>query len=72
MRHMRTAPAFMITAYEPDKDWSWTFGGFAFARSSFYPEGWRTPDAVANLGGSAQDDASERQFFDCWFNFYFN
>ena len=51
-RHLPAAPQFFHERYNTGERFTWCFAGFGCLRSSFYPDGYRTPQAINALCGS--------------------
>ena len=51
-RCLQSAPKFFQETYDTSNIFTWCFAGFDCLRSSFYPEGHRTPQAINALCGS--------------------
>ena len=44
-----SAPFFFRTQYDTSKTFTWALAGFNLMKSSFFPDGERTEDALHNL-----------------------
>ena len=53
LRSLQSAPQFFQEEYNTGERFTWCFAGFDCLRSSFYPEGRRTPQAINSLCGSS-------------------
>ena len=53
LRSLQSAPQFFQEEYHTGERFTWCFAGFDCLRSSFYPEGRRTPQAINSLCGSS-------------------